>query len=41
MAPGGTAYVQLDLKAGKYAAVSDTDDDQDGSKQVHTDFEIK
>jgi hypothetical protein len=39
--PGGTAYVQLDMKPGHYAAVSDTDNDQDNSKLVHTDFTVK
>jgi len=41
VAPGGSAYVQLDLKSGRYAVVSDTDDDQDGSKQIHAEFTVK
>jgi hypothetical protein len=39
--PGGVGYLQLDMKAGRYAAVSDTDDDQDGSQQIHTEFTVK
>jgi hypothetical protein len=39
--PGGVAYVQLDLKAGRNVLVSDTDDDQDNSKEIHTEFTVK
>jgi hypothetical protein len=39
--PGAVAYVQLDLKSGRNALVSDTDDDQDGSKQIHQEFTVK
>jgi hypothetical protein len=39
--PGGSGYVQLDLKAGNYVVVSDTEDDQDGSKDIHTQFTVK
>jgi hypothetical protein len=38
---GGTGYLQLDLKPGRYVFVSDTDDDQDGSALVHQDFTVK
>jgi hypothetical protein len=37
---GPTSYLQLDLEPGRYVAVSDTDSDQDGSKQVHQDFTV-
>ena len=33
--------MQLDMKAGRYVVVSDTDDDQDGSKQIHAEFTVK
>ena len=39
--PGGTATSQLDLKPGNYVFVSDTDDDKDGSKQIHQEFTVK
>ena len=39
--PGGTVYVQLDLTPGRNAFVSDTDDDMDNSKQIHTEFTVK
>lgn len=39
--PGSTAYVQLDMKAGRYVLVSDTDDDMDNSKQIHQEFTVK
>ncbi len=29
------------MKAGNYVLNSDTDDDQDGSKQIHQDFTVK
>ncbi len=38
---GGTGYLQLDLKPGRYVFVSDTDDDQDGSAQIHQDLTVK
>ena len=38
---GGTGYVQLDMKPGRYALVSDTEDDQDGSALIHQDFTVK
>jgi hypothetical protein len=41
IAPGGTGYVQLDMKAGRYVVVSDTDNDQDNSKQIHQEFTVK
>jgi len=41
VAPGGTAYVQLDLDAGRYAIVSDTEDDMDGTKEIHQEFTVK
>ena len=37
---GPTSYVKLDLEPGRYVAVSDTDSDQDGSKQLHQDFTV-
>jgi hypothetical protein len=40
--PKGTVvYLQLDLKPGRHAVVSDTDSDDDGSKAVHQDIEVK
>jgi hypothetical protein len=39
--PGGTGYVQLDLKAGNYMVVSSTDDDADGSTELHQVFTVK
>ena len=39
--PGTVAYVQLDLTAGRNVLVSDTDDDMDGSKQIHQEFTVK
>jgi hypothetical protein len=39
--PGAVGYVQLDLKAGRYVLVSDTDDDMDNSKQIHQEFTVK
>lgn len=39
--PGGTAYVQLDLTAGRNVLVSDTDDDQDNSQQIHQEFTVE
>jgi hypothetical protein len=41
MPPGGTAYVQLDLKAGRNVLVSDTDDDMDGTQQIYIEFTVK
>jgi hypothetical protein len=41
MPPGGTAYVQLDLKVGRNVLVSDTDDDMDGTQQIDTEFTVK
>jgi hypothetical protein len=38
---GGTGYVQLDLKPGRFVFISDTEDDQDGSAMVHTEFTVK
>jgi hypothetical protein len=29
------------LKAGNYVVVSDTEDDEDGSKDIHTQFTVK
>jgi hypothetical protein len=37
---GPVSYLKLDLKPGKYVAVSDTDSDQDGSLQLHQDFTV-
>jgi hypothetical protein len=37
---GTVSYLKLDLKPGRYVAVSDTDSDQDGSKQLHQDFTV-
>ena len=37
---GPTSYLKLDLKPGRYVAVSDTDSDQDESKQLHQDFTV-
>jgi hypothetical protein len=37
---GPVSYLKLDLQPGRYAAVSDTDSDQDGSKQLHQDFTV-
>ena len=38
---GPVSYLKLDLKPGKYVAVSDTDSDQDGSLQLHQDFTVE
>jgi hypothetical protein len=38
---GGTAYVQLKLDPGRYAAVSENGDVNNDPNQLHTDFEIK
>jgi hypothetical protein len=37
---GPVSYLKLDLESGRYVAVSDTDSDQDGSKQLHQDFTV-
>jgi len=37
---GPVSYLKLDLKPGRYVAVSDTDSDDDGSKQLHQDFTV-
>ena len=41
IAPGASGYVQLDLKPGKFVFVSDTDDDDDGSNEINTEFTVK
>jgi len=38
---GGTGYLQLDMKPGRFVFISDTDDDQDGSAMVHSEFAVK
>jgi hypothetical protein len=38
---GGTGYFQLNLKPGRFVFISDTEDDQDGSANVHTEFTVK
>ncbi len=37
---GPVSYLKLDLEPGRYAAVSDTDSDDNGSKQVHQEFTV-
>jgi hypothetical protein len=37
---GPVSYLKLDLEPGRYVAVSDTDSDSDGSKQLHQDFTV-
>lgn len=37
---GPVSYLKLDLQPGRYVAVSDTDSDSDGSKQLHQDFTV-
>jgi uncharacterized protein (DUF2141 family) len=37
---GPVSYLKLDLEPGRYVAVSDTDSDDNGSKQLHTDFTV-
>jgi hypothetical protein len=41
IAPGGVAYVQLDLEPGRNVLVSDTDDDMDGTQQIYQEFTVK
>jgi hypothetical protein len=41
IAPGGSAYLQVKLKPGRYVAVSSNDELDDDPNALHTDFEIK